>query len=198
MLAWERQEPESARAYEAFCHYRDLGPSRSLAKVGQELGKSVGLMERWSSEHDWVARVRALEARDSMLRRDAVQEHLAEKAEDHAKRESRLREKALEVRERAMEKAELMLKGPLYEQRRTIEEGPDGEELTLVMTPARWSISTAIGLYALAQNNAGLSEEELHAVGELDFSALSEEEMIDLLSLEAKIEIRPPDPDRRR
>jgi hypothetical protein len=196
MLAWERQEPESARAYEAFCHYRDLGPSRSLAKVGQELGKSVGLMERWSSEHDWVARVRALEARDQMLMREAVQEHVRGNAEDHAKRESKLREKALEVRERAMEKALTMLKSPLYRQERIVE--ADGEEVTLVMLPVNWSLSTAVNLYNLSQNNAGLSEEELHAVGELDFSGLSEAEMIDLLALEAKIEIRPPDPDRRR
>jgi hypothetical protein len=29
---WERGERETARAYEAFTAYRDLGPSRSLAR----------------------------------------------------------------------------------------------------------------------------------------------------------------------
>ena len=44
MRAWERQEGETSRAYEAFSAYRDLGSARSLAKVGQLLGKSTGLM----------------------------------------------------------------------------------------------------------------------------------------------------------
>ena len=54
--AWEQIEWESPQAYEAFCAYRDLGAARNVRAVGQKLGKSRALMERWSSAHDWVGR----------------------------------------------------------------------------------------------------------------------------------------------
>ena len=56
MEAWERQKGESVQAYDAFVTYRDMGSSRSGAKVGQELGKSKTLVERWSSRWEWVWR----------------------------------------------------------------------------------------------------------------------------------------------
>jgi hypothetical protein len=34
---WERQPGESGKAFSAFCHYRDLGRDRSLAKVAESL-----------------------------------------------------------------------------------------------------------------------------------------------------------------
>ena len=46
---WERQDGETAQAFQAFAEYRDMGAERSLAKVAQKLGKSKPLMERWSS-----------------------------------------------------------------------------------------------------------------------------------------------------
>ncbi|MCX4266510.1 MAG: hypothetical protein OSJ64_06880 [Firmicutes bacterium] len=56
---WERQEGESAPAFQAFAAYRDMGAERSLAKVAQKLGKSKALMERWSSQWHWQERVLA-------------------------------------------------------------------------------------------------------------------------------------------
>ena len=56
MEHWERQPRESTQAYEAFCYYRDMGSSRSTAKVQQEFGKSKRLIDRWSSRWDWVWR----------------------------------------------------------------------------------------------------------------------------------------------
>lgn len=51
---WLRRETESNPAYEAFRTYMKL---RSCSKVAQELGKSTTLITRWSSEHEWVARI---------------------------------------------------------------------------------------------------------------------------------------------
>ncbi|MDB6035845.1 MAG: hypothetical protein JWM16_6183 [Verrucomicrobiales bacterium] len=48
-LAFEQREKESARAFEAFSVYLNMGPERSLAAVGQKLGKSGSLIERWST-----------------------------------------------------------------------------------------------------------------------------------------------------
>lgn len=53
---WERQEGESAKAFEAFCVYRDMGLNRSIRKVAEELSKSETLMARWSGNYNWVER----------------------------------------------------------------------------------------------------------------------------------------------
>jgi len=40
MAVWDRQPGESPPAFAAFALYRDMGVSRSSARVGQEFGKS--------------------------------------------------------------------------------------------------------------------------------------------------------------
>jgi hypothetical protein len=68
---WEQRDDETARAYEAFALYRSLGPERSCARVGQKLGKSSTIMDRWSARHEWVDRVRAY---DAAVSREVVQD----------------------------------------------------------------------------------------------------------------------------
>jgi hypothetical protein len=57
---WDRREKESARAYETFRRFRDLGPLRSLDMlVDEEAGvRRVTLLE-WSRRHDWKDRAGA-------------------------------------------------------------------------------------------------------------------------------------------
>lgn len=55
---------ETARAYQAFEAYRDMGVERSLEKVASgDNGVTSGLpvLRNWSAAHDWVARVRAFD-----------------------------------------------------------------------------------------------------------------------------------------
>lgn len=59
---WERLEKESYEAWEAFVCYRDMGASRSTAKVGRQLSKSKALMDRWSGQYLWVERSNAWDA----------------------------------------------------------------------------------------------------------------------------------------
>lgn len=54
--SWERQPGESAKAYEAFSIYRDMGMDRAMSKVSKQLGKSIALMERWSVKYKWRER----------------------------------------------------------------------------------------------------------------------------------------------
>lgn len=56
--SWERQPGESAKAFEAFELYCELGEERSIRKVAQQLLKSQPLMSRWSSQWKWVSRAR--------------------------------------------------------------------------------------------------------------------------------------------
>lgn len=66
---WERQDGETARAWEAFCIYRDMGPDRSLRKVVQELNKNLTTIAEWSSKYDWVKRVAAWDAEQDRIAR---------------------------------------------------------------------------------------------------------------------------------
>lgn len=56
---WERQPKESAKAFEAFEIYCQMGTERSIQKVAQKLTKSTTLLKRWSSQWDWQERCRA-------------------------------------------------------------------------------------------------------------------------------------------
>lgn len=77
-----RREDESVPAYEAFALYRDLGTSRSLEAVAQELSKSVQLLKRWSAGNDWVLRVREYdEYIDAQARRKVDNEAIKRRAD---------------------------------------------------------------------------------------------------------------------
>lgn len=62
-MQWEQQPGESARAFAAFCIYRDLGAKRSLNAAYQEQSGSTstapGTWTAWSREHAWVERAEA-------------------------------------------------------------------------------------------------------------------------------------------
>lgn len=55
---WERQLNESTQAFGAFKAYLDMGDERSYAKVGQRLGKSKAIIDRWGSTWKWQERIR--------------------------------------------------------------------------------------------------------------------------------------------
>jgi len=69
---WERQDGESAKAFEAFKIYRDMGPERSLSKLEQSFNgtKSKTWLGEWSRNNGWVERV---EAFDSWLDQQELQ-----------------------------------------------------------------------------------------------------------------------------
>lgn len=72
VITWDRLEKETARAYRAFCVYRDMGAERSLSKVRDKLGKKSGYdrqLQEWSSQHRWVDRARAYDDHMEVLLR---------------------------------------------------------------------------------------------------------------------------------
>lgn len=57
--SWERYPNESAKAYEAFCVYRDIGPTRSLAKTAEAMNHPPGYKQtlwKWSTKYEWQSR----------------------------------------------------------------------------------------------------------------------------------------------
>jgi hypothetical protein len=81
MNTWDRQENESSKAYAAFLMYLELGPSRSIVKVRQSIGKNPVYnrqLERWSSKWLWVERTKAFDKNIAMgLQEALIAEHLA-------------------------------------------------------------------------------------------------------------------------
>lgn len=93
---WEQLPKETTEAYEAFREYRDMGAERSVAKVGEKLGKNNSLMQRWSSKHDWVKRAKAW---DDEIEREASKNLLKE----IAKMRARQRKQALKMQLKGLE-----------------------------------------------------------------------------------------------
>ena len=72
---WERQDGETAKQFEAFRIYRDLGEERSLLKTGEALGKRKALMERWGSANNWVERALAWDCeKDRIARNEQIKD----------------------------------------------------------------------------------------------------------------------------
>lgn len=80
---WERGEGETAKAYEAFKDYRDLGVSRSLSKVAERAGKSERLVKKWSRIHSWPERAQAYDEYLEKKRRGVYETKLGELNEAH-------------------------------------------------------------------------------------------------------------------
>lgn len=92
---WARLPDETPPAWEGFVLYRDLGGDRSLAKVAQQLGKSLTLITRWSAEHDWVARAAAWDAHVDAYKLEAHLSAAEAMGQRHAARASELTEALL-------------------------------------------------------------------------------------------------------
>ena len=57
-----RQPDESAKAFEAFVIYRDMGAARTTKAVAAQLEKAHGFVGRWCTTHHWVRRAHAHDA----------------------------------------------------------------------------------------------------------------------------------------
>lgn len=100
--AFEQLPKESAKAFAAFSVYLGMGAERSLAAVGQKLGKCRALLERWSAKFDWPARVQAHAAHLAIVEREAAEALRVTKAAEWESREQKLRETEWAMHERAI------------------------------------------------------------------------------------------------
>jgi len=85
---WERLPGESAKAYEAFCVYRDLGPSeRSLEKARKMLPKprSRKWIGEWSAKYNWVERAKAYDDYIEKRKREEKEKAILEMADRQAR-----------------------------------------------------------------------------------------------------------------
>jgi hypothetical protein len=108
-LPFEQQPKESSRAFAAFRVYLSLGPQRSLAAVGQNLGKSKVVIEGWSSKFDWVSRVKAYTAHLAEVERKVIEGQGIEKAVEWGKMTEAVRRDAWKKSEELMAMADSFL-----------------------------------------------------------------------------------------
>ena len=54
---YERLPGETAKAFQAFTVYRDLGIQRSFESVANQLSKSATLIRRWAAKYNWGERI---------------------------------------------------------------------------------------------------------------------------------------------
>lgn len=72
---YDMLEDETAKAYNAFMIYKNLGPERTIDKVRQKLGRPeryLSQLQTWSTKHNWVERA---EAWDKEVFQEADQEY---------------------------------------------------------------------------------------------------------------------------
>lgn len=85
-MLWDKREDESAKAYEWFCRYRDMGPDRSHDKLHQKYSESTSKKSvtlRWSSKYAWVERAEAYDAHLEAIKRKTNEDRVRKTAEEH-------------------------------------------------------------------------------------------------------------------
>jgi len=84
---WDRLPNESAKAYSAFCAYRDYGPNRSLENIRQIMDKppSRNWLGKWSSKYNWVERVKAYDDYMERLKRAENEKAILDMVDRHAR-----------------------------------------------------------------------------------------------------------------
>lgn len=193
---WDRFEGETARAYDGFRVYLDMGAERSINKAAKLINAKhathLTTAAKWSGANDWQSRAIAydkwMQHNVDIQRFDKVGER---DAELWAKRQGEIQEQAYQVHkgiiQRAqalMERADMMLRTPLFETQ--IVEGVDGEMATHIHPNKSWKpadaarfISTAVKAVTeadkLARLSADMATENQHIEYELDLAKLPRE-----------------------
>ena len=102
---------ESARAFEAFRAYFELGPRRRLAVAARKAGVCPRTVKRWAADFDWRGRIQSHAARsleqsaraaDSLQRADLLD--AAARAKTFRDRQFALAESFLDIAERYLER----------------------------------------------------------------------------------------------
>lgn len=97
---WMRVKNETAKAFEAFCIYRDLGPGRTIPDVQSFYSKSpsyIRQLHEWSRTYDWVKRAAAFDDMIAERTAEASADRAIRAAARHAEAGKRLIEKGIEA-----------------------------------------------------------------------------------------------------
>lgn len=148
---WDRQPGESARAFAAFCVYRDAGAARSLRAIVDKTSAKLAQIGAWSRRYGWVNRVEAYDAHMSRLEQAAREQALEAEAQKWARRRLEQREREWATAQALHERAIQMLAHPM-----TRTKSEDGKS---VIVPAGWWMRDIPAFADLASKLARLASE---------------------------------------
>ena len=148
---WHRNERETAKAYEAFCIYRDQGPNRSIQGTAVELGKSFTPIRRWAKKWNWIDRALEWDEHLQAIRDNEIEDTQQQHATRRHEAILRTSEFELSMSGAVEEKLTQMLRLPVV-QTRQVQETVDAYEkvgkqfvpiridrLITIVEPANWS-----------------------------------------------------------
>ncbi|OJF13314.1 hypothetical protein [Couchioplanes caeruleus] len=95
VLPWDRHKREPEAAYAYFAVYRDLGRTRTVAKVATEVNKSRDYLHKIAAAWRWVQRAQAFDREQDRMYGEALAERRREMAERHARLASALQSKVV-------------------------------------------------------------------------------------------------------
>ncbi|MGI5151325.1 hypothetical protein ACQEVC_34010 [Plantactinospora sp. CA-294935] len=85
ILPWDRQPREPERAYAYFGLYRELGRTRTVAKVAAEVHKSRDYLHKLASTWRWVQRAQTWDREQDRLYGEGMAERRRDMADRHAR-----------------------------------------------------------------------------------------------------------------
>lgn len=169
---WTRQPCDTEGRWLAFQAFRDCPPPRSLGKAAKAVGKARHVLNRWSQDCAWMARVQAYDRmRDSVVQAE-VMDMLGEDARERAHRH-------IEVLRDMQDAGALLVKAWL----KKIKHDPEGFSKEWTPQAVTNMIKESIKLERLIH---GESTENIDARVAFDLSKLTIDEIKLLRSLEAK------------
>jgi hypothetical protein len=188
---WNQRVDENQRWYNRFLSYLEMGPEeRSLAglynigreKVGMSRAKSAP--ETWvkaSRKFQWLDRARDYDAyQRGEQERDRVEQRRKEQ-EELARQRRYQREQELSDAEAVRRKAHEMLERPVEIERETESLDEEGIISKVIMPSDHVSFGTAAKMLKTASELARLALDMPTALQKLDFSKLTDDEIVELL-----------------
>jgi hypothetical protein len=107
--AYSQAAGESARAFEAFLAYAELGSGRRYSAVGRKVGAGLRTIKRWAVEFDWRGRIKANAAQAAEQCAEFEQNLHREDLLDSADRAKAFRDRQYALAENMLDAAERYL-----------------------------------------------------------------------------------------
>jgi hypothetical protein len=100
--SWEQFPAESAKAFSAFCVYRDMGPNRSLAKTAHTMNRPPGYKQtlwEWSTKYEWRSRCLDYDRHIEKVAQSEKENAIREMADRHARDAVKIQQMVMEALE---------------------------------------------------------------------------------------------------
>jgi hypothetical protein len=135
---------ESARAFEAYRVYLELGSRRRYAAVARQVGASLRTVKRWAGDFDWRGRVRACAAQGVACYIEAQATRQREEFVDAAARDQAFRDRQYAVAEAMLDAAERFLE---------LLDDDDRDQMTFGDACKALEVAARVGQQASGRNN---------------------------------------------